>query len=182
MSCFQIPDGIYASINSMNSNFWWGQRNNERRMHWKKWKGLCCSKLEGGMGFKNLKLFNQALLAKQCWRLIHHPNTLIGHIFKARYFPGSSLWRPQSQTTLHLLGEVLLKLEKWLRWVPGDALVMVLQLVFGMTNGSQQTVVKKPYLQGLCYWRMPRWSNYSLRPYLGTLFWLRRSSYLLKPT
>ena len=91
MSCFQIPDGICSAINSMNSNFWWGQRNNERKMHWKKWGGMCSSKQEGGMGFRNLKLFNQALLAKQCWRLIHQPNTLIGRIFKESNLDGLSL-------------------------------------------------------------------------------------------
>lgn len=38
------------------------------------------------MGFRNLVCFNQALIAKQVWRLIAHPESLVSNIFKARYY------------------------------------------------------------------------------------------------
>lgn len=38
------------------------------------------------MGFRDLTLFNKALLAKQVWRLISKPDSLIAKIFKARYY------------------------------------------------------------------------------------------------
>uniref|UniRef100_A0A7N2L004 RNase H type-1 domain-containing protein n=1 Tax=Quercus lobata TaxID=97700 RepID=A0A7N2L004_QUELO len=51
------------------------------------WDKLCMPKVDGGMGFKQLKPFNLALLAKQWWRLQMGQNSLVYHVFKAKYFP-----------------------------------------------------------------------------------------------
>ena len=39
------------------------------------------------MGFRDLGCFNQAMLAKQGWRLIRNPDSLVGKVLKACYFP-----------------------------------------------------------------------------------------------
>ncbi|CAL8173222.1 unnamed protein product [Prunus armeniaca] len=44
---------------------------------WAKWEHLCFTKDEGGMGFRDLELFNKALVAKQCWRLITNEQSMI---------------------------------------------------------------------------------------------------------
>ena len=43
----------------------------------------------GGMGFRDLRSFNLAMLAKQGWRFIQEPDSLMYQCFKARYFPRS---------------------------------------------------------------------------------------------
>ena len=41
-----------------------GIEGDRRRVHWVKWETLCQTKSKGGMGFKDLALFNDVLLAK----------------------------------------------------------------------------------------------------------------------
>jgi hypothetical protein len=43
------------------------------------------------MGFRDLKLFNQALLARQAWRLIAFPDSLCARLLKAKYYPVGEL-------------------------------------------------------------------------------------------
>ncbi|XP_023879645.1 uncharacterized mitochondrial protein AtMg00310-like [Quercus suber] len=47
------------------------------------------------MGFRDLKAFNLALLAKQGWYLLHNTNSLFHHVFQAKYFASRSFLEDQ---------------------------------------------------------------------------------------
>ncbi|KAA3449628.1 reverse transcriptase [Gossypium australe] len=74
--------------NVMN-RFWWANSKTKSGIHWSNWDALCLPKFAGGLGFKNLFLFNKALLAKQAWRILTNSHCLLAKVLKARYFPNS---------------------------------------------------------------------------------------------
>ena len=76
MSCFKLPKGLIKDLEVLTRKFWWGYGGDSRKVHWVNWKKLCKAKELGGMGFKEIEKFNDALLAKQVWRMINNPNSL----------------------------------------------------------------------------------------------------------
>jgi hypothetical protein len=90
MSVFQLPRVLCLSINSMMNRFWWWHQPTRRSMISKNWANLSKSKQSGGMGFRDLEIFNRALLAKQGWWLIQNPDSLVVQIMKEKYYTNSS--------------------------------------------------------------------------------------------
>ncbi|XP_019173000.1 PREDICTED: uncharacterized protein LOC109168431 [Ipomoea nil] len=87
MSVFLLPTVICASIENMMNRFWWQHGGATRRgLHWLSWRCMALPKSCGSMGFKRLREFNVALLAKQVWRILTAPESLTTRVLKARYF------------------------------------------------------------------------------------------------
>jgi hypothetical protein len=78
----------------------------------------------GGMGFKDLILFNQALLAKQAWCLITYPNSLCARVLRAKYYPRGNLLdnvsAGEASQTWRAIEYGLELLKKGVVWSVGD--------------------------------------------------------------
>lgn len=112
------------------------------------------------IGFREIVRFNQALLAKQGWRLLSSANALVSRMLKAKYFPrdnfleagiGSSpsyLWRSV------LWGRELLKVG--LRW--------------GISNGRNTKVYLDPWAPGMEGFRVQAFDRADLTMSVSSLF------------
>lgn len=65
MQCFLLPKTLCCALEGIMNRFWWTNNKTLKGIHWSTWDMLCKPKWLGGLGFKNLFLFNKALLAKQ---------------------------------------------------------------------------------------------------------------------
>ncbi|KAK0607443.1 hypothetical protein LWI29_015165 [Acer saccharum] len=89
MNLFRLPVSLICELHRLCARFWWGGNGAKRKMHWCTWDVLCKAHIRGGLGFRDLGAFNKAMLAKQCWRLLHNQDSLIARILKSCYFPES---------------------------------------------------------------------------------------------
>ena len=76
MGCFLLLKGLLKDLEGMMSKFWWGQKMQERKVHWLNWSKLCMPKSMRGIGFWELHSFNLTMLAKEGWRLMKNTHSL----------------------------------------------------------------------------------------------------------
>nr|XP_023915730.1 uncharacterized protein LOC112027287 [Quercus suber] len=121
-----IKDRVWGKLQDIEAlvrRFWWGQRGDCRRIHWKKWEVLCKPKDEGGLGFKDLGKVNEAMLAKQVWRLVHDRSSLFYRVFKEKYFPQGSIFKATSSSASYAWKSILRSrqlIKKGAKWRLGD--------------------------------------------------------------
>ncbi|CAI8584877.1 unnamed protein product [Vicia faba] len=91
MSCYKLSEVICHEIEAMLARFWWGAKNGERKVHWISWEKMVVSKGSRDMGFCGINEFNTSLYGKHYWRLMNSEDSLVGKVFKGRYYPRSSI-------------------------------------------------------------------------------------------
>jgi hypothetical protein len=90
MSVFKLSPVVCQKLTSSVSNYWWGSSLDNHKLHWLKWEKLTRSKIDGGIGFQDFALFNQAMLGKQGWRLLSRLDSLCSKVLKGKYYPHSN--------------------------------------------------------------------------------------------
>ncbi|XP_056864399.1 uncharacterized protein LOC130511429 [Raphanus sativus] len=90
MSCFPLPVGLCKQIQSALTRFWWDQDPAVKKICWVSWDSLTQHKDEGGLGFREIQDFNVAMLAKNAWRILTSPSSLLARLLLGKYCHSTS--------------------------------------------------------------------------------------------
>ncbi|KAL1220553.1 putative mitochondrial protein [Cardamine amara subsp. amara] len=86
MSCFKLPMSLCKRIQSALTRFWWDAKTEKKKITWVSWDKMTNSKRDGGLGFRDIQCFNDAMLEKLSWKLLEDPNCLLARILKGKYY------------------------------------------------------------------------------------------------
>ncbi|XP_058783149.1 uncharacterized protein LOC131657807 [Vicia villosa] len=138
MSIFLLPDGVVDDIEKMINSFWWGGGSNGKGIRWMSWDNLTVSKEEGGLGFRDFRAFNMAMVAKQGWFIMSNPQALVSRVFKARYFPRTTFFDATLGYNPSFVWRGIWKARE----------VLMLGCRWSIGDGSKIKVMQEPWLRG----------------------------------
>ncbi|KAK5786023.1 hypothetical protein PVK06_040648 [Gossypium arboreum] len=92
MLIFLAPKGVIDDIQAMLSRTWWSGKDKGRFWTMIPCKTLCKPKGMGGLGIRDVKLFNLALLGRQVWRLLNNTDSLCFKVLSSKYFPDGNIF------------------------------------------------------------------------------------------
>jgi hypothetical protein len=104
LSLFPIPADVANRIEKIQRDFLWGGLNDEAKFHLVDWETVCSPISEGGLGIRNVRKFNQALLGKWLWRFAHEDGAWWRSILVAKYGSSQDGWRSSDITESHGVG------------------------------------------------------------------------------
>lgn len=100
MTCFELPLSLCKRIESVLIRFWWDEKDGERKICWISWDKITQPKSLGGLGFRDIRDFNHALLAKIAWRILTAPDCLLARILLGKYCHKSSFLKVQAGSAI----------------------------------------------------------------------------------
>jgi hypothetical protein len=84
-SFYKAPSCVIQSLVKIQCTFLWAGGSAVKKICWVKWDQICLPKGRGGLGVKNLELFNLALLSKWKWRCLSDGEAVWDDLLRFRY-------------------------------------------------------------------------------------------------
>ena len=72
LSFFRIPKKVLDKLVRVQRRFLWGGGLDNNKIAWIKWETVCLPEEKGGLGIKDINMFNLALIDKWRWNLFHN--------------------------------------------------------------------------------------------------------------
>ena len=178
LSLFTIPVSVAKRIEKLQRNFLWGGMGEVAKYHLVSWDQVCSPITCGGLGIKNLTMFNKALLGKWLWRFGVEDSHLWRKIIVAKYgmewggwcskpcrgAHGCGLWKSISSGWDAFLERVEFSVgggsrvkfwtDKWCGSTPLKELFPMLFLCSSNHDASVGSVLSRSGLGSSCVWNI----------------------------
>jgi hypothetical protein len=77
--------GVANRLEKLQIDFLWGGIGDEFKFHLVNWRTICSSKASGGLGVRNLVMFNKALMGKWLWRYVMERDAFWRKVVDVKY-------------------------------------------------------------------------------------------------
>ena len=174
---------------TIQRRFLWGGGSDHRKIAWVKWRMVCLPKDKGGLGIKDIKTFNTALLAKWRWEMFQQPGEPWARILVSKYSGWRSLeegktgghdsiwWKDIVSTHNLQQNRALMRETEWRLgcgdkcrfwedcWVDNDVpLKLKYPRLYQISSQQQQTIMQMGSFSGAVWewqlnWRRPLFDN-----------------------
>ena len=129
-SIFILPQEAIDQMNQICRNYLWGGMVDYKRNPFISWKATCMSRKYGGLGLRNLGVWNKACIAKIVWAIADKKDLLWVRWVHGRYLKGQDWWDYQAPpdcswywkklvTTKELFKQGVVDRSSW-RWMQGQ--------------------------------------------------------------
>lgn len=126
MSVAKLPKKTIQIINASIRRFLWGKMDRDKYISFIAWDKLCRDIEDGGLGVRDLKLFNEALLLKTVWQLASGQNKIWVAVMRAKYCPRKGIWGGKDARGASAMWRSVQQLKAFfkddIRWHVGDGM------------------------------------------------------------
>ncbi|CAH9119518.1 unnamed protein product [Cuscuta europaea] len=152
MNVFLLLVDLCRKIENIMNGYWWKGKAGKGIL-WKDWASLCVPKTAGGLCFKRLRDFNLAMLSKQAWKIFTNLESLVGRVFKARYFPKGDFLKAKLANSPSFIWRSLIHTQNIIGegyyWRVGDghSINIIWEELWLLDRGNSRVITEK--LEGL---------------------------------
>ena len=73
-------------LDQITRSFWWGHDTGDKKLHLKSSNSICQAKSDEGVGIRNMKTMNRAMLGKQAWKMITKPSSILATTLLPKFY------------------------------------------------------------------------------------------------
>lgn len=176
LSIFPIPAAVTSRIIRLCRNFLW---NSKKPLV--AWSEVCLPKSEGGLGFRDIKCWNNALLAKSLWNIHAKKDTLWVRWVNHVYLRGASIWELSSKKDDSPLLKKIVSIASYFKDTEGSTQAACQKLTEWIHGDNIRIAEAYDYFRPKgekIVWAKDVWSSY-IPPKLSFILWLSAKTKLL---